>query len=224
MSARGWRVVAVAAVAGLSLPACDALMTDPAPPTSELTLAFQIIGAPIGGTNEAFAKVNRVYLRFVRADDTSRDTVLFARPTDGRLRTGLALETKERISGLGIIAELGFGTLPLFQGSGVVQIEPGVPTTANIPLTPVPASVLASQPAITLQLLVQLPGESAQLTSAILYATADTIEGLAGVWTSDDPTIVAVSPTGLAVAQGRGTTNLIVGFAGLADTVLATVQ
>lgn len=223
MSGRRWRVVALAAAAGLSLPACDALMTDPAPTTSELTLAFQIIGSPIGGTDEAFAKINRVYLRFVRADDTSRDTVLFARPTDGRLRTGLALETDERISGLGIVAQLGFGTLPLFQGTGVVQIEPGVPTTANIPLTPVPANVLASQPAITL-LLQQLPGVGVQLTSAVLYATTDTIDGLAGVWTSDDPTIVAVSPAGLAVAQGRGTTNLIVGFAGLADTVLATVQ
>jgi hypothetical protein len=215
-------VVALAAAAGISLAACDALMTDPAPATPELTLAFQIIGAPMGGTDEAFAKVNRVFLRFLRADDTSRDTVLFARPTDGRLRTGLVLETQERISALGVVAQLRFGTLTLFQGSGVVQIDPGVPTTANIPLTPVPGSVLASQQAITLQL--QPPGVSAQLTSAVLYATTDTIDGLAGGWTSTDPTIVAVSPAGLAVAQGRGTTDLIVAFAGLADTVLATVQ
>ncbi|HUP51131.1 MAG TPA: hypothetical protein VM198_01545, partial [Longimicrobiales bacterium] len=95
MSVRRWRVVALAAAAGISLAACEALMTDPAPPTSDLTIAFQIIGAPMGGTDEAFAKVDRVFLRFLRADDTSRDTVLFARPTDGRLRTGLVLETQE---------------------------------------------------------------------------------------------------------------------------------
>jgi hypothetical protein len=212
-------VVALAAAAGISLAACDALMTDPAPATPELTLAFQIIGAPLGGTDEAFAKVNRVFLRFLRADDTSRDTVLFARPTDGRLRTGLVLETQERISALGIVTQLRFGTLTLFQGSGVVQIDPGVPTTANIPLTPVPGGVLASQPSITLQ-----PQQTAQLSSAVLYATADTIEGLAGTWISADPTIVAISPAGLAIALARGSTDLIVEFAGLTDAVLATVQ
>jgi len=212
-------VVALAAAAGISTAACDALMTDPAPATPELTLAFQIIGAPVGGTDEAFAKVNRVFLRFLRADDTSRDTVLFARPTDGRLRTGLVLETQERISALGLVAQLRFGTLTLFQGSGVVQIDPGVPTTANIPLTPVPGGVLASQPSITLQ-----PQQTAQLSSAVLYATADTIEGLAGTWISADPTIVAISPAGLAIALARGSTDLIVEFAGLTDAVLATVQ
>jgi hypothetical protein len=222
VSGRAWRRGALAATAGLALSACDLLMTEPAPPTSELTLAFQIVATPIGGTDEAFAKVNRIFLRLQRADQLSRDTVLFVRPTDGRVRTGLVLETEERIAALGIFAQLGFGTLPLFQGSGIVQIEPGVPTTADIPLTPVPASVVAGQQAITLSLLP--PGTSAQLSSAVLYATTDTIDGLAGVWTSADPTIVAVSPGGLAVAQGRGTTDLVVTFAGLTDTVLATVQ
>jgi hypothetical protein len=210
------------AAATLALPACDALMTDPAPATSELTLAFQIIGTPIGGTAEAFAKVNRLYLRLMRPDDTSRDTVLFVRAQDGRVRAGVALETQERIAELVVVAQLAFGTLPLFDGSGVVQIEPGVPTTAAIPLTPVPGIVVASEPAINLQL--QGPLQSVQLSSVVLYATTDTIEGLAGTWTSLDPAIVSVSPAGLAVAVEFGTTDLIVAFGGLADTVPATVQ
>jgi hypothetical protein len=202
------------------LGACEALLTDPAPPSPELTVSFQITGEQIGGTTEAFAKVNRLFLRFVRADQSARDTLLLVRPLDGRLRAGVELTTEERISALGIQAELRFGPLPLFSGGEIVPIDPGVPTVAQIQLQPVPARVLASQPTLALTL-----GQTAQLSSAVLYATADTIEGVSGVWTSADPTIAVVSPAGLVIAQGRGSTELIVALAGfLEDTVQTTVQ
>lgn len=196
-------------------------MTDPAPATPELTVAFQISGPVIGGTPQAFAKVNRLALRFVRADQSTRDTLLFVRPQDGRLRAGIALETEERIAALGIQAELRFGPLPLFTGGSIVPIDPGAPTTAQIQLQPVPARVLANLQ--TLDLTLQ---QTAQLSSAVLYATTDTIEGLTGLWSSDDPAVALVSPAGLVLAQGRGSTNLVVGFAAglLADTVRVTVQ
>lgn len=215
--------LAALAGAGLLVSGCDALMTDPAPASPELTVSFQITGPLIGGTPQAFAKVNHLFLRFTRADQSSRDTLLLVRVQDGRLRAGIALETEERISALGIQAELRFGPLPLFTGGEIVPIDPGVPTTAQIQLQPVPARVLASQQ--TLDLTLNLT-QTAQLSSAVLYATTDTIEGLSGVWSSDDPAVALVSPAGLVLAQGRGSTNLVVGFAAglLADTVRVTVQ
>jgi hypothetical protein len=216
-------MLAVLAGACLLVSACDTLMTDPAPASPELSVSFQIEGPLIGGSPQAFAKVNRLFLRFTRADETSRDTLLLVRALDGRLRAGIALETEERISALGIQAELRFGPLPLFTGGAIVPIDPGVPTTAQIQLQPVPARVVASQQ--TLDLFLNLT-QSVQLSSAVLYATTDTIEGLAGVWSSVDPLVAAVSPAGLVLARGLGSTNLVVGFAAglLADTVRVTVQ
>ena len=170
-SSRWWSRVTLAAAVATTLSACEALITDPAPATPDLTVQFQIVGTTIGGTAEAFAKVNRLSLRFLRADSTSRDTVLAVRATDGRIRTGIVLETQERIAALGIIAELRVGPGPLFTGGRVVQVDPGVPTTAQIPLQPVPARVLASTQTLTLVGL----GQTAQLGSAVLYATPDTI-------------------------------------------------
>jgi hypothetical protein len=218
MSARRWLAALLVAGSAAALSACEALITDPAPPTTEVTLQFQTL-IPIGGTATAFSKVSTLHLRFVRADESSRDTVLFVRPLEGRLRAGISLETDERISALGVQAQLAAGPLPLFSGAAIVPIDPGAPTTAQIPLQPIPARVLASQQTLTLA-----PLETALLSSAVLYATSDSIEGLAGAWVSLDPTVVTVSPDGIALGQNRGTTELVVTFANLSDTVQATVQ
>jgi hypothetical protein len=194
-------------------------MTEGAAPSPDVTVSFQITPTAPGGTTEAFSRVNRLFLRFIRADQSTRDTLLFVRPQDGRLRAGISLTTDERISALGIQAELRFGPLPLFAGGEIVPIDPGVPTVASIDLQPVPARVLASQQQLALTL-----GQTAQLGSAVLYATTDTIEGLAGLWTSSNANVVVVSPAGLVVTQGRGNAALLVAFAGLADTVLVSVQ
>ncbi len=219
MSRRVGRGMVLTVISAVVLAACEALLTEPAPASPDITVSFQITTTPLRGTEGAFGKVNRLALRFVRPDQSTRDTLLFAQPLNGRLRAGVALDAEERVSALGIQAELRRGPLPLFQGGAIARIEPGVPTSAQIPLQPVPARVLASQQTITLSL-----GQSVQFSSAVLYATGDTIENLAGTWTSTGPTIVAVSPTGLALAQGRGVADLIVAFQGLADTVRATVQ
>lgn len=194
---------------------CDLLLTEPAPARADLGISLQVIPVAIGGEAAAFSRVNRVFLRFVRADSSMRDTVLHLRPQDGRIRTVIALETVERISALGIGAELRAGPEPLFQGGTIARIEPGTPTTAEIPLSPIPRFVRADRPTLSLPNV----GSSTQLTSAVLFATTDTITGLEGIWFSDDPTIVSITPSGLALAGRVGATRLIVEFGPLADTV-----
>jgi len=216
MTARA-RLLTVAAVLSTALVggACDLLLTEPAPASSDLGISLQVLPTAIGGQTAAFSRVNRVFLRFVRADSSMRDTVLHLTPQDGRIRTVIALETVERILALGIGAELRAGTAPIFQGGTIARIEPGTPTTAEIPLTPIPAFVRADRPALSLPNV----GSNAQLASAVLFATTDTIPGLEGVWFSDDPTIVSVTPAGLALAGRVGITRLVVEFGPLADTV-----
>lgn len=201
---------------------CDALLTDPAPPPSTIEVSFQI--APdaemLGGPAAAFAKVRRAFVRFVRPDSTVRDTVFAVAPFEGRIRVPVALEVRERVSALGIVASLGFGTSPLFEGGTVVRIEAGEPTTAVIDVQPVPAIVVADRPVA----LISNVGESIQLSSAVLFASFDTITGLEGTWLSEDPTIISVTPEGIATARLLGQTSLEVRFADLADTIVAATS
>lgn len=218
----GWRrtVAGIAVCLGSSaLTACDALLTDPASPTESVSVQFQIEGDLLGGTAEAFARVDRVYLRFDRPDESFRDTIVALQPADGVARVALSLETDERVEGLGIGAELRSGTIGVFQGGTVVQIVPGEPTRTEIALSPIAASIEVAQTEVTLLGI----GVGVQLESAVLYGTGDTISGLSGTWTSEDPSIVSVSSTGLAVAQSLGQTRLEVRFGTLAATVLAEV-
>ncbi|MDX1450098.1 MAG: Ig-like domain-containing protein, partial [Acidimicrobiia bacterium] len=201
------------------LAGCDALLTEPAPPPATVDISFQISAAPLGGPATAFAKVRRVRVVFARPDSTTRDTVFSVVPVDGRIRVPVALEVEERVEALGIGATLGVLTTSLFQGTTVVRIEPGEPTSAVIDVQAIPAAVGAEAPVI----LIPNVGESVQLSSAVLFASGDTITGLQGSWLSEDPSIVSVTPDGLATAQQLGQTRLEVRYETFADTaVVAT--
>ncbi|NNF11615.1 MAG: hypothetical protein HKN72_00215 [Gemmatimonadetes bacterium] len=200
--------------------ACDALLTDPAPPPATVDVSFQIVPTAIGGSVQAFEKVRWAAVRFARPDGSFRDTVFVAIPVDGRIRIPVALELQERVDALGIVASLGLGPSPLFGGAGVVRIDPGQPTSAVIDVEPVPAAIVAESP------LVFIPnvGESVDIASAALFATGDTVTGLEGTWLSEDPTTVEVTPTGTATAIQLGQTRLEVRAAMLADTVVVATS
>ena len=220
VGARRARVAATLTVGLLGTAACDFLLTEPAPAPAEVSVAFQLQQAPTGGTAAAFSRIRRARLRFVRPDSAFRDTVVAAIPIGGEVRVALSLEADERIDALGIGAWLGSSAADtLFQGATVARTVPGEITRADVTLLPVPARVRADPQGVSLA----GPGATAQLSSAVFYASGDTIETLSGVWTSEDPTIVTVLPTGLATAVRVGTTMLIVRLAGLADTIPAQV-
>lgn len=203
----------------LAVAGCDLLMTEPAPPPATVEVSFQI--APeleaVGGPATAFTKVRRVLLRFVRPDDTTRDTILAVTPVDGRIRLPVALAVPDRIDALGIGASLGVGTEALFEGFTVVNIVPGEPTKANVDIVPVPHRVAPDRPALAIPNV----GDVVQLSSAVLFATGDTITGLSGTWLSENPQIIGVTPDGVATAFSLGQTRLEVRYGILADTIVA---
>jgi Bacterial Ig-like domain (group 2) len=203
---------------------CDLLLTEPRPATTDIGVSFQIEGEPIGGPAEAFSKVTRVFLRLARPDSTLRDTVIAVTPIDGVVRAGVSLQTDEQIDSLRIVARLGYGTaanpVALFEGTAIVRIEPGVPTSAEIALAPIPAVLVPDRTA----LVIPNVGETAQLGSAVLFASSDTVPGLEGTWLSEDPSIISVTPAGLATAQQIGRTRLELRYDTLADTIAAVVS
>ncbi len=220
MSARALlvRIWAITFVA-TTVSACEALLTDPAPATPDVDVSFTFEGEAAGGVAEAFDRVNRVYLLFTRADSAQRDTVIRVTTEDGVARVRLKLDTRERIPALGVYAELRANTAALFKGSRVIRIEIGAPTSAEIALSPVAAFVQPDRQLLTLQSI----GDTIRLSSAVLFASRDTIPGLSGVWAAEDASIVAVTPAGLALARHVGQTRLLLRYGTLTDTINARV-
>lgn len=214
-----WRFVAsLATLAGLT--GCDLLLTDPAAPPMTVEVSFQVVGAPLGGPAEAFAKVRRATLRLARSDDTVRDTVFSVTPVGGLIRVPVALDVAERVDALGIAASLGTLTTTLFQGGTVVRIEPGEPISAVVPVEPVPAAVVGPAPMV----LIPNLRDPVQISSAVLFASGDTITGLEGTWVSENPQIISITPDGTATAFGFGQTRLAVSYDLFADTIVATTS
>ena len=210
---------ATAAMAVLALGGCDLLMTEPAERPPDLAVSFAFEDAAAGGTEAAFDRVNRVFLRFTRKDGATRDTVVRLQNEDGVARARLAVEADERIEGLGIYAVLAVGDVGLFEGATIVRIQSGTTTTAEVPLVPIPALVQADRPNATYARV----GDTLRLSSAVLFASRDTIPNAVGVWSSADPAIVAIASGGLSVARAVGQTVLIVRSGELTDTVQARV-
>ena len=213
------RLVAASFLFG-AVTACDALITDPAPPPATLEVSFQIGPTAIGGSEQAFAKVRWAAVRFLRPDSSFRDTVFVAIPVEGRIRIPVALEVQERVDSLGIVASLGLGLAPLFEGGGVVRIDPGQPTSAVIAVQPVPAAIFAEAPLV----LIPNVGDSVQIGSAVLFATGDTVTGVQGTWLSEAPATIAVTVGGTATAVQLGQARLEVRAGTLADTVVVATS
>jgi hypothetical protein len=211
--------VAVGLLAAVVTASCDKLLTDPAPALPEVIVSFNVDGATLGGAAQAFDKVNRAYLLFVRPDSAQRDTLVRVTHVNGAARVRLILKSKERVHALGVYAQLRRGEAPLFQGSKVIRIEVGKPTSAQIPILPVPFRLRADRHALTLPAV----GDTAHLSSAVLFATGDTIHGLAGTWSSDNADIVFVTQAGLAVGRNQGQTVLRARYGELSDSVVARV-
>lgn len=198
--------------------ACDSLLTAPAPPLEDLAISFSLEAAA-GGAGSAFDKVDRAYIKLVRADTAHRDTVVAVSPGDLGIRVRLAVTTAEQIDGLGIYAELRSGEAALFKGTQTVRIESGTPTSAEVALTPVPASLKPSVDPLVLETV----GDTARVSSAVLFATGDTIPGLAAEWSSADTTVISITPSGLARARGVGGVLLFLHFGTLEKAIEARV-
>ncbi|MFQ5536818.1 MAG: Ig domain-containing protein [Gemmatimonadota bacterium] len=202
-----------------ALGACDSLLTDPAPPITEVRIHFAVEDGARGRTARAFGRANRVFLRLIRPDSAQRDTVVALVRRDGLARARLVLHTRERTPALGIYAQLRAGQLGLFEGRKVVRVEIGAPTAAEIDLAPIVAAVRAERKAL---LLTQ--GDTLSLHAAALFATGDTVETAAPVWSSEDPAVVAVSRGGLVRARKPGDVRLLVFYREVGDTVRVRVQ
>ncbi len=198
---------------------CDALLTEPAPALSQFSVSFAVDASEERGVTQAFDKVNRVYLLFIRPDGAERDTILRITPNDGVARARLVLHSDERVQALGVFAQLRAGQVSLFEGQSVIRVESGTATSKEIALSAIAFLLRADRQLVSLAAV----GDTARMSATARFASGDTLAVGAGTWTSQDPSIVLVTAGGLAVGRAVGETQLVVRYEGLADTVRARV-
>ena len=194
-------------------------MTEPAPPNPLVAVSLAIEGGNIGDVGHVFDKVRIAHLTFTKTDSASRDTTVRVFPRDGEARVRLSLEAGERIPALLIAANLGVGAGVLFAGQRIVRIDVGKPTSAEIPISPVPSRIRASRGLVEFAAV----GDTTRLDAEVLFVTGDTIPGWPHHWTSDDPTVVFVNAQGFTKARAVGQTRLLSRSGELVDTVFARV-
>lgn len=208
----------------LLLAGCSDLLHEGAAP-EPVSLALTTSFAPMGpglqvGLAEAFDRTNRVQ---VRVESEARGALLAEETLDVtpdeegiRLRLNIDLGEEEQIRVLVSVVLLE-NDLVLFRGSFVTELARGRPATGDVPLNPVPSSLVAGGP----DRLTAL-GETSQLTATLLMATGDPIPDAEVTWTSLDQGVVQVSEAGLATAVSEGTARVVARSQGFSDTL--TIQ
>lgn len=200
---------------------CSDLLHDTAPPEPvalALTTSFATVAPGFqAGLADAFDRTNRVRVR-VESEATgallTEETLSVTPEEEGiRLRLNIDLGEEERLRVVVSVVLLE-NDVVLFRGSFIAELIRGRPATGDVPLNPVPTSLVASGP----DRLTSL-GETSQLSASLLMATGDPIPDAAVTWTSLDQGVVQVDPSGLVTAVSEGTARVVARSQGLSDTL-----
>ncbi|MEX2528963.1 MAG: Ig-like domain-containing protein [Gemmatimonadota bacterium] len=101
----------------------------------------------------------------------------------------------------------------------VTATSGGVSGSAAVMVEQIPAAVSVTPSTSTLQTLGLTTAFSAQVTDA----NRNIISGAAVSWTSSNPAVASVAPTGVATAEGNGTSTISASFGGVSGSASLTV-
>ena len=203
---RFWLCAAVVLSAGLST-ACDLLLVEPASDTMALELAYpQAAMVAAGGVVDVFNKADRAWIRLTVAPNGPQlDTIVRLSRTESNARIRLAISAKQGRGLVRIETEIRLGPQALFAGATEARLEVGKPESVSVTLFPVVAGLVLPDSVRTLRAV----GDSAFLRAALVFATGDTIPGLAPSWSSENPTIVGITSERWAIARQAGQTRVL---------------
>jgi alpha-tubulin suppressor-like RCC1 family protein/uncharacterized protein YjdB len=191
-----------------------------------IALSLSVAGASeqeSPGLSRAFDRVDRIRVAVYRSETAVVDTTFDLSPTgsDTALRLPITLTPEmQQTQSFGVIVELLHSDQRLFQGSGTAALEAGKTTQVEVALVPVAGGVSLPDSLSTLT----APGDSLRLGGAVVFATGDTIPGLALTWFTPDSAVARVHANGYVVATGEGVTTVTGRYGTLSGTVPLRVQ
>jgi uncharacterized protein YjdB len=186
-----------------------------------IALSLDVAGASEQGSpglSRAFDRVDRIRVAVYRGETAVVDTTFDLSPSgsDTALRLPVTITSEmQQTQSFGVIVELLRAEQRLFQGSGTAALQAGMTTQVAIQLDPVASGVAVPASLATLT----APGDSLRPGGAVVFATGDTIPGLAVTWTTPDTAVARIHDNGYAVAAGEGTATLTGRFGSFSGTV-----
>lgn len=124
-----------------------------------------------------------------------------------------SLASVATVSQAGVVTAVAAGSAQITASSGEVA------GSGDVIVEQAPASVTVAPASSTLQALGLTTAFSAQVTDA----NGNVIPGAAVTWTSSNPGVASVAPTGVATAQGNGTSTISASFGGVTGSGTLTV-
>jgi hypothetical protein len=193
---------------------------DTADPSGGLPVTIAAhLATSAGGIAEAFEQAEQIAVRVrVGSEEVFNETLDFE--PDESVAVRVRLDASNAGASISVDVTLLAGGADLFRGEGSATLAESGPTTVDLTLSPVVAEIAIDNPVATFTAI----GEAQRLTGAAVFATGDTVTGVAVSWTTLDPDIVVVQTNGDAVARAEGEARIQAAAAGVTSSGRALVN
>lgn len=220
----GFRVVPL--LLALVLASCGEGFFHPAaegPSTVALTLPSLSMMADetAGALAPVLARVNRVQ---VEVRDRDSDGLLAQEdvqvPATGDIRVVLEIPLEGEERNVRVLLRLLEGDALLFSATSEAALRRGESSEVELTPAPVPGGVRVDSTAPAFASL----GDTARVQATVIFGTGEPVPGVEASWRSTAPTVVSVSPDGLATALAPGTARLEAVFGELVADLAVEVR
>lgn len=221
---------AAALAATLAVSSCGDFFTEPAPPAAaSVAVSFAPAGPGadpafdlLGGADDAFDAVDAVRIRLVREStgDAAFDESVPVSPEGATAEVRVEIDLEEESEPCRLEVELRDGTRAIFRGEARTTLRAGEVTAVEVPLEAVPVAIRMPAEAPAFEVLL----DTIRVSAAVVFATGDTIPGLAPTWSSRDPGIVRALPDGRLISVADGEARIVATHDDLTGTLTVRVR
>lgn len=212
-------LLAPGALALLLAGCVDALLVEPAPRASGISVSFALSGSgtAVGGAGAAFDKTNRLVVRLEQGGTVVTDTSMAFQPATAGSAIAIPVELPGEQASVQLSVSLLRNNDRIFVGSTTVTLQRGETTPVTLDVDPVAAGVRVSTSTSRMDV-----GDTTRVQGVAVFATGDTIPNAPIVWTTSTPSVLRVLGDGRVISLAEGEGRIVGTYAGQSES--ATVQ